>query len=84
MGNENKLTITSEAQKTFINAGSTIEANQTGKLYRVLERDPVTQNIITLDTPWQEVTTDSVWVVPPPIKGGKNPCIAVYQKEIRF
>lgn len=83
-GNENKLTITSDAQKTFINAGSTIEANQTGRLYRVLQRDAVTENIITLDTPWQEGTTDSIWVVPPPIKGGKNPCIAAYQKEIRF
>jgi type II secretory pathway pseudopilin PulG len=83
-GNENKLTITSSAQQTFINAGTTIEANQTGELYRVLQRDAVTQNIITLDRPWQEGTIDSVWVVPPPIKGGKNPCIAVYQKDIRF
>lgn len=84
-GNENKLAITSTAQQTFVNAGCTIEANQTGRLYRVLPRNAVDdENIITLDMPWQEGTTDSVWVVPPSTKGGKNPCIAVYQKEIRF
>jgi type II secretory pathway pseudopilin PulG len=83
-GNQNKLTITSSAQQSFINAGSTIEANKTGRLYRVLQRDAVTQNTITLDIPWQEEAVDSVWAVPPPIKGGKNPCIAIYQKEIRF
>lgn len=82
-GNENKLTTNLSAQQSFINAGSKIVANKTGKIYRVVERDAVSGNIIVLDVPWQETVTSSVWVIPP-TKGGKNPCIAVYQKEIRF
>jgi type II secretory pathway pseudopilin PulG len=82
-GNENKLTITQPEQQTFINEGSKIVANRTGKIYRVVERDSVSGNTIVLDIPWQEAVTDSVWVVPP-VGGAKSPCIAVYQKEIRF
>ncbi|MBN1975433.1 MAG: prepilin-type N-terminal cleavage/methylation domain-containing protein [Sedimentisphaerales bacterium] len=82
-GNENKLTINQAFQQSFINSGSKIAANQTGRIYRVVERDAATQNIIILDRAWQEAVTDSVWVIPP-AGGGKSPCIAVYQKEIRF
>ncbi len=82
-GNENKLTINTAGQQSFINAGSTIAANQTGRLYRVLQRDAVTQNTIVLGQQWKEGASDSVWVVQP-TGAGKNPCIAVYQKEIRF
>ena len=82
-GNENKLTITDPGQESYINAGSKIIANQTGKIYRVVERDAASENIIVLDIPWQETETDSVWAVPP-LVGGKSPCIAVYQKELRF
>lgn len=80
-------------EKTFINDGCTIVDNATGRLYRVLERyapDPETADrdkIILLDRPWNQACTDceqSVWVVPPPVNGGRNPCIAVYQKLIRF
>ncbi len=80
---EKTLSISQKAQQSFINAGSKIIANKTGKMYRVVERDSVSGNIITLDTSWEESDTDSVWVVPP-IVAGKNPCIVVYQKEIRF
>ena len=82
-GNENKLTITTAGQESYINAGSTIVANKTGKIYRVLQRDSVTQNTITLDQPWQEGLNDSVWVIQP-AASGRNSCIATYQKEIRF
>lgn len=83
LGNENKLTITQAEQQSFINSGSKIVANRTGKIYRVIDREAVSGNIIILDVPWQETMTDSVWVIPP-VGSGKNPCIAVYQKEIRF
>ena len=82
-GNENKLTIDTADQESFINAGCTIAADKTGRLYRVVRRDAAAQNTITLDQSWQEGTTGSVWVVQP-TAGGKNPCIAVYQREIRF
>ena len=85
VGNENKLIIDNATnQQTFINAGATVVANSTGRLYRVLERDASAQNTISLDQPWQEGTTGSVWVVPPPVGSDRYPCVAVYQKEIRF
>ena len=83
-GNENKLTITVPAEQTYINDGCTIADNRTGQLYRVLQRDADSPNIIVLDRVWQGGLSDSVWVVPPPVGSGRNPCIAVYQKVIRF
>ncbi len=66
-----------------------------GQIYRVLKRysdDPATplreDEIILLDRPWDTgvgvVSPDKVWVVPPPVGGGRYPCIAIYQKVIRF
>jgi Tfp pilus assembly protein PilV len=83
-GTQNQLTITTPGEQAYINAGYTIADNRTGLLYRVVQRDPDTPNVITLDKVWYGQTTNSVWVVPPPIGGGKNPCIAVFQKLISF
>lgn len=83
-GNENKLTITVPGEETFINDGCTIADNRTGQLYRVLKRDADLPNIIVLDRVWQGGLSNSVWVVPPPVGGGRNPCIVIYQKVIRF
>ena len=78
------ITVTGDI--TFINDGYTVVENGTGNIYRVVERgaDPAYPEQITLaqDKLWQG--GDSVWVIPPPIGGGKNPCIAVYQKLISF
>ena len=70
-------------EKTFINDGYTIVDDRTGDIYRVLERYRGDEdNIIELDKDWQG--GDLVWVVPPPATGGRYPCIAIYQKVIRF
>jgi hypothetical protein len=78
------ITVTGDIR--FINNGYTIVENGTGDIYRVVERgaDPAFPEQITLaqDKLWQG--GDSVWVIPPPLGGGKNPCIAVYQKLISF
>jgi hypothetical protein len=88
-----ELTIQNPLDKTFINDGYTIVDNETGDIYRVLERyadDPTTpavdeERVILLDRNWQGVNpTDLVWVVPPPIGGGRYPCIAIYQRVIGF
>jgi type II secretory pathway pseudopilin PulG len=73
-------------RKTFINDDYIIVDNQTGQLYRVLRRDPDQPDTIELDRDWTRpaAPTDAVWVVPPPPAGGRYPCIAVYQKVIRF
>jgi hypothetical protein len=74
--------------KTFINDGYTIVDNQTGQIYRVLERyagTPPLDQVIKLDKPWQGgVLPGSVWAVPPPMGGGRGPCIGIYQRVIRF
>jgi len=80
----NSLTITESDKITWINDGYTIVDNRTGQIYRVLERDAEQPNMIKLDRPWLGEQAGSVWVVPPPIGGGKNPTIAIYQKVIRF
>jgi hypothetical protein len=76
-------------ETTFVNDGYTIVHNQTGQICRVLQRKADQPDKIVLDGPWlaPSITRPTgawVWVVPPPIGGGKNPCIAVYQKVFRF
>ena len=88
---DNELEIDKTKEKTFINDGYTIVDDESGDLYRVLERykdDPVTSGmedmIILLDRDWQGSSSSKVWVVPPPVGSGRGPCIAVYQKVIKF
>jgi len=83
-GNQSQLVITASDEQAYINSGCTIADNRTGLLYRVVQRDADAPNVITLDKLWYGQTTDSVWVIPPPIGGGKYPCIAVFQKLISF
>jgi prepilin-type N-terminal cleavage/methylation domain-containing protein len=80
----NVLAIQDPAAQTFINGGCTVVDNQTGLLYRVVQRDADAPDTIVLDRNWQGALADSVWVVPPPVGGGRYPCIAVYQKLIRL
>ena len=82
IGNENKLTINVPGEETLINDGYTIVENGTGQIYRVLERYVAPSNMIELDRAWQ--VGNSVWVVPPPIGGGRYPCIVIYQRVIGF
>jgi len=72
-------------ERTFINDGYTIVDNQTGQIYRVVKRyaPPDDERMILLDRPWVGGATGLVWVVPP-VGGGRYPCIAVYQKIMRF
>ncbi len=85
LGN-NELRIKKSNEKSFINDGYTIVDDETGEIYRVLERYAATPaDTILLDRKWNpDITPDYVWVVPPPVNGGRYPCIAVYQKLIRF
>ena len=74
-------------ERKFINDGCRILDNATGRIYRVMERyPPPDDNIILLDGDWDWLggSGNNVWVVPPPTGGGRYPCIAIYQKEIRF
>lgn len=81
---EQMLTIDNPDEQSFINDGYTIVDNRTGSIYRVIQRQIDAPNTILLDREWQGGSADSVWVVPPPVNSSKNPCIAIYQKVIRF
>ncbi len=83
-GGDNELRIENANEKTFINDGYTIVDNETGQIYRVLERYTSPDNTILLDRNWQGGPTGEVWVVPPPVNGNRYPCIGIYQKVIRF
>ena len=84
-GATNELIINGVYEKSLINDGYTIVDDATGQIYRVLERRADSDTIIQLDRKWEGgVVNLSVWVVPPPTTGGRYPCVAVYQKIIRF
>ena len=80
------LSDTDNIDATFINDGCTIVDDRTGRRFRVLERYTSPGDTILLDGNWPAafVGPRLVWVVPPPAGGGRNPCIAIYQKEIQF
>ena len=73
-------------EATFINDDCVVVDNKTGRLYRVLERYAAPNDgVILLDRPWVGVGgVDAVWVVPSAVGGGRYPCVAVYQRVIRF
>ena len=84
-----ELTITNPPEKTFINDGYIIVGNEFGRICRVLERYDVPDDQIIrldLDQVWGpgNISPSAVWVVPPPIGGGRYPFIAIYQRVIRF
>ncbi|HUT30434.1 MAG TPA: hypothetical protein VMX13_11640 [Sedimentisphaerales bacterium] len=70
-------------ETTLINEGYMIVDSATGEIYRVLERRVDNPAIIVLDRPWQRGEPRRIWAVP---AAGKTryPCIAVYQKVMRF
>ena len=74
---------------TFVNDGALLVDDANGQIYRVLERYAGSPDRIRLDRPWTWAgwTTSGgarAWVVPPPVQGGRDPFVAVYQKVIRF
>jgi Tfp pilus assembly protein PilV len=93
-GADNELIIQNAVERYLINDGDLIVDDETGMIYRVQERykglAPYDQ-IILLDKDWVSRASRFVWVVPPPAApgtagkfSGRNPCVAVYQKVIRF
>ncbi len=71
-------------ERNFINDGYTIVDDSTGGIYRVLERLPQQPAVLRLDRPWRGPLAGNIWVIPPPVGGGTNPCIGIYQRLMRF
>lgn len=78
------LQITAD-QASQLYEGSILVDGATGSVYRVTKLDgaPSGRVDVKLNRPWQG-TSQKVWVVPRPASGGRNPCIAVYQTEVRM
>jgi hypothetical protein len=68
----------------LINEGYMIVDDERGDIYRVVARDTVDTAKILLDRPWEGLDVQRVWAIPAVSGGGRYPCIAVYQKVIRF
>ena len=82
---ENYLRIEA-GREALINDGCTIVESSSGRIYRVIERyAPPDNNLIRLDRPLFADQIDAPWwVIPPPVGGGRYPCIGVFQRLIRF
>lgn len=80
----NQITINPDYINFLTDNCSVIDSG-TGLLYRVLSHDPAEPAIVNLDRMYvASKNPPKVWVVPPPVGGGRAPCIAVFQKIIRF
>lgn len=80
------FTITNAAQSQYINPPAAVVDNATGKIYHIINRQTPHA---TLDRPWEDVpailpAVDYIWLIPPPVSGGKNADIEVYQEIIKF
>ncbi len=86
-GVENEAVITDAAGVAFVNDGAMLVDDGTGEIYRVLERYASPPDRIRLDRRRTDLASSggaSVWVVPPPKLGGRDPLVAIYQKVLRF
>ena len=83
---DDEIVINNPDKITFINDDYTIVDDETGQIYRVLERYADDPDIVLLDKSWAgSGSIDAeVWVVPSATSGGRYPCIGVFQKVIRF
>jgi len=74
-----RLKITNPNEARYINRGNTIIDDATGSVYRVLKRVLKGEDdVIVLDRKWEGLATGGyVWVVPPAVGSGRNPCVRV-------
>jgi len=78
-----KLQITTAGQEKNVNPPTAVLDSATCKIYHIIDRNSA---IVTLDRPWEDAATlpGSIWLIPPPVSGGKNADIEVYQEIIKF
>ena len=76
-------------ENAFAGEGAVLLDDETGQVYRVLQRYREPSNRVQLDRPWTgpdigASTGADVWVVPRPVAGGRNPLVRVFQQVVRF
>lgn len=73
---------TDDTLASYVTDKSVILNGSDGKIYRVVDID-AENNLLFIDKSW-EGPVYGFWVVPPPVNGGRYPCVGVYQKIINF
>ena len=85
----NGLEFEEDTAEKYVNAGSVIVDDFSGDIYRVMERipDDADNDLLVLERDWTGPAGDEglslpayIWVVPPALKGGRYPCVGVYQE----
>jgi len=76
-------------ETTFADDGTMLVDDETGQVYRVLQRYREPPERIKLDRPWDggdiaPPAGGGVWVVPRATAGGRSPLVAVYQRVVWF
>jgi hypothetical protein len=80
--NDPNFTITNSAQSQYVNPLAAVVEDANCKIYHIIDRQTPHA---TLDRPWEDGTgSASIWLIPPPVSGGKNADIEVYQEIIKF
>jgi len=84
-GRPDEIKISNADDYSFINDNYTIVDDETGRIYKVLERYADRPDTILLNKDWQGDFSGDVyvWMVPAPASC-RYPCIAVYQRVIIF
>ncbi len=93
--NDDELDITGDERMVY--QGGYIVDDATGRIYRVMEKYRDQPDTIRLNRPWDDERVDPqnptqiinnspsyIWTIPPPDQGGRNPCIGVFQKVMKF
>jgi len=85
-GVRNELMVDDSKEARFFQEGAKLVDNETGEIYRILEKYGADENLIVLDRDFGKSASDNyyVWLVPPAVNGGRNPCIGIVQKEMQF
>jgi len=89
-GVRNELRVIDDSKEArFFQEGAKLVDDATGEIYRILEKYGVDgdENLIVLDRDFGKSGLGPyyyVWLVPPAVNGGRNPCIGIVQKEMQF
>ncbi|MBN1787946.1 MAG: prepilin-type N-terminal cleavage/methylation domain-containing protein [Sedimentisphaerales bacterium] len=79
-----ELIIPAPGEGKYLNPPAAIVDDKTGKIYRVINRkDGGTVSIITIDREWEgSGGFETVWFISPPVSGGKNAGVEIFQAEL--
>lgn len=81
--NTNEISLSS-GDEDYITDDSFVVIDQTGEIYRIYDIDWSSGNGVAYVDKKFPAAYSEFWVIPPPVDGGKSPCVGVYQRIIDF